>query len=678
VVYFVLPATAAAQEPKRAVIAFWTATPAQDLDLSGHSKPDEPRDRILRELGRHRDLSLGLWSTVLGDYRVEQVALDVSQGTRQTLALYSPRDPMKLSLDPATRQISNWAPTVKRAQNVSVTLRPGLLAQSVPGGAGYAGVVNHSTQPAVVAADEQGQVAAVSLGPVSDLARRAAKLSAGKALVVVAVPASPEGRVQLEALIAQRTPGELLLIAHLPPTPPERALARAPGRFYKQPAFAMGRAGRAGSVTSNTTRQDGLVSSSDLLPTVLEHLGAAVPNQARGEPITVGERLSPAKLEDQRRRWSDVRSNRQSASVRGIVGLAAVLFLLLAALRGLRAAVAPTLRIGALALMWWPTAVLASAAVAPDTRLKEVLVIAVLSMVLGAITDRVVPWPRGPAIPAVVGIAAYTIDLAFGGHLLTDSVLGPSVAFGARFYGISNELEPLLPILALSGLAAVMTGRPITRRTPVVYALVGLVVAVIVGWGRLGADVGGVITVGMGIAVATLMVLPGGITKRAVIVTACVPVVAMGLLIALDLGLSGGDHLSRNLLRTENATELWELVQRRYELAFRVFTSGRTPAYFLAAGLAVWFAVRNRRWLYGDVPHRAWTAVLVGGLAAGVAGMLSNDSGPVLLVNAVLALATVTGYLLGGTKAPRLERAERAPDSSSQTTGPVADPVLTT
>jgi hypothetical protein len=255
-------------------------------------------------------------------------------------------------------------------------------------------------------------------------------------------------------------------------------------------------------------------------------------------------------------------------------------------------------------------------------------------------------------------------------------VLGPSVAFGARFYGVSNELEPLFPILLLTGLAAALSGRPITKRTPLVYAGAGFFLAVVVGWGKLGADVGGVITVGMGVAVATLLMLPGGITKRALVVTALVPVAAIAFLILIDLGLSGGDHLSRNLLRTENSRELWELVSRRYELAFRVLKSGRTPAYFLGAALAVAFALRNRRWLYANLPHRSWAAVLVGGLAAGVAGTLTNDSGPILLVNAVLALAGVTAYLLGGTQsraAELEEEAEAAPQSAPD--APAADPV---
>ncbi len=678
-----LPATAATPGPKRAILVFWTATPGQNADLSGPTKPgptkpDEPRDRILRRLGSHPGLSIGLWSSMLGEYREEQVLLDVSQGTRQTLSLYTPRDPYRLKLDPVTGVVSSWEATKRRAQNVSVTLRPGLMTQSIPGGAGYAGVAGVETGPAAAAADEHGHVAGVSLGTIETLAGRAQQLSDRHALVVVSVPPTKPGRVQLNRIIAQRTAGELLLVAHLPPTPADRALTKPPGRYLQQPAFAMARGGKAGGVTSNTTRQEGLVSSIDILPTVLRHLGISPPDPARGEPIKVGDRMSPQKLEDQRRRWADVRLARQSSSMRGVVAAAVIIFLLLGALRGFRAAIAPALRLGALGLMWWPTAVLASAAVEPRSRLGETVIIAGLSMLAALGTDRVLPWPRGPVLPALVGLVAYTVDLAFGGHLLTNSVLGPSVAFGARFFGVSNELEPLLPILLLSGLAAVMTGRPITRRTTLVYALSGVVLALIVGWGRLGADVGGVITVGMGVAVATLVMLPGGVTKRALLITACVPVVAIAVLIAIDLGLSGGDHLSRNLLRAQSGTELFELVKRRYELAWLKLQSGRTPAYFMGAALAVWFAWRNRKWIYGHVPHRSWIAVLVGGLAAGVAGMLTNDSAPVLLVNAVLALGAATAYLLAGTRARVLEEAPREADPSPRAAGPpAADPVLT-
>ena len=158
-----------------------------------------------------------------------------------------------------------------------------------------------------------------------------------------------------------------------------RPLASPASRLFKQTAFAMGRTGKVGGVTSATTRQDGLVSTIDIAPTVLDYLHVKVPKKVRGTDIKAGSRVSAAHLENLRRRWADVRSSRQASSMRGVVAVAGIVFLVLGLLRGIRAAVAPALRIGALGLMWWPTTVLISAAVEPSTRLKETAIIAVAS-----------------------------------------------------------------------------------------------------------------------------------------------------------------------------------------------------------------------------------------------------------------------------------------------------------
>jgi hypothetical protein len=112
------------------------------------------------------------------------------------------------------------------------------------------------------------------------------------------------------------------------------------------------------------------------------------------------------------------------------------------------------------------------------------------------------------------------------------------------------------------------------------------------------------------------------------------------------------------------------LVARRYELAYRVLVDPANAVALGVACLVVVFAYRNRRTLLPPElapPGRAWTAVLAGGLAGGVAGALSNDSGPILLVNAVVALGAVAAYLRGrpagtavGAAAPIEPREQRA------------------
>src|SRR5204862_511368 len=85
--------------------------------------------------------------------------------------------------------------------------------------------------------------------------------------------------------------------------------------------------------------------------------------------------------------------------------------------------------------------------IAPQRALVEMGIIAAGTFTLGALTDRFVAWPRGPIVPAVVGLAAITLDLINDSELIVQSLLGPNPRFGSRFFGIGNEMEAALPIL---------------------------------------------------------------------------------------------------------------------------------------------------------------------------------------------------------------------------------------
>ena len=71
--------------------------------------------------------------------------------------------------------------------------------------------------------------------------------------------------------------------------------------------------------------------------------------------------------------------------------------LFLGAIKGIRATFRPGLRIGALAVMWWPTMVLFVAGLEPSAKGTETALIATASVALGALPTRSLRWPRGPA-----------------------------------------------------------------------------------------------------------------------------------------------------------------------------------------------------------------------------------------------------------------------------------------
>lgn len=643
---------AAAQAASRTLLVF-VPGPA---DAGERAAPDP----LLRGLDRRSGLAVGLMSPTQGKYSADQALLDITQGARTSPIAYSPREPGALRLAARGRGgvIVGWTAAVARAAAVPGDIVPGRLASAIPGGAGFAGVTGASTRDAAVAADRRGRVAAVSLGPATTLAARARELLRRHRLVIAQLPpGTAAGRI-LDRLLAARSPDELVIVAQSPPSIASVRLLPV--------AITATAASRAG-LTSDTTATAGLVAAIDVLPTILRHLGRPVPTRVTGQPIRLGELRTASQLERLRTRYTHV-APRRLLTLEVLLATWALLTLALAAARGWAGA-RRGLRLGGLAFLWVPSAVLVPAALDPAGAGTEAALAGAGAFVAAALTDRLLPWPRGPLLPAAVAILVYTVDLATGTGLTTLSTLGPNPRSGARFFGVGNEIEAALPILLFTGLAAAFAFKPRSRAMAWTFGVLGAALAVMVGSGYLGADVGGVLTVSSGTAVAALAVMPGGLTRRAVAVAACVPVAALVSLAALDALTGASSHFSRNVLQVNGGASLWEVIGRRYGFAWHTLKRGLMPlvtGFSLAAGVA---ALAMRGVLYRDLPGPAWTAALLGGWVAGVVGGLTNDSGPILFVEATFILGTVTAYLLGRPGRGPLGGAEHEP-ASDHTSGP--------
>ncbi|HEX7165934.1 MAG TPA: hypothetical protein VF230_03030, partial [Acidimicrobiales bacterium] len=347
--------------PDRTVVVAVLPTAPSGALTPAAEKGHEAHDRVLRAFHRIA-ASAGLASTTQGDYDRNQALLDLTQGTRQPASLYGSDLPqLSLTRTPsggATWRFASWPDVVRRAHRASVTIEPGLLADSVPGGAVYVGPAEPG--PAVVAAaDRSGIVGDVSLGSPDTLVARVTDAADRSSLVVVDLPAGDPGLDGVADLVRSTGRGDLVIVLHLPPTPAVRSIGAAPSRFFNQTAIAIHRGGdepvdAPALLRSATTRQPGLVSLIDVAPTALTHLGIDAPDRMRGQVIRSRGEAVASSLEGARRRWHDVRSGRQAGSLRGIVVGALLVFLVLGAWRGLRAAMAPALRVGGLGLLWWP------------------------------------------------------------------------------------------------------------------------------------------------------------------------------------------------------------------------------------------------------------------------------------------------------------------------------------
>jgi hypothetical protein len=513
-----------------------------------------------------KGLSPGLMSAGLGSVPAGQTYLDISQGNRVFDSLYDSELPAQLGGGICGPPYTDAVR--ERAESAPADIAPGLLAATL-----------------------RSAGRACSAGP-SDLAELGERVRALR--------------------------GDDLVIAIERPPPAE-------GR-----ALAIGIAGRGfdGNLTSDSTRFDGYVLSTDVAPTVLDRLGVAVPAEMSGEPIRSTGKVDPAALESLGERMAAVSERRGP-----VIGLALAAWLLVAAavLLG-REAARQAVRLLGLSVVYLPLVLLLAAALEPSQPVEQVLT-AGLAPLLALLTLAALGGYRALATASALTVLACAVDVIIGSPLTSLSLLGPNPGLGVRFYGIGNELEAALAVLVIAGtgaaLSAVGAGLP-ARRAAIAFLAAGALTAGVFAIGRFGADVGAAIVLPFGAAIAAATVL--GCRRRLVLLATAAPLLAVALLALADL-ISGADaHLTRSVLDAGGLGEVGEVVERRLRLSARSFTRPIVFVFMplvIAAGL---LAILGRRriaaWLRGLPALRAG---MLGALAAVLLGALANDSGALIL-----------------------------------------------
>lgn len=613
----------------------------QDLET-----PPSYSEEITDDFAEIPQLSVGLSSVTQGSYRREQALLDISQGTRVSRSTYDPSEVPPVGLARMVGGggvVEGWDAILERAETAPQTIEPGLLASSIPGGVAYVGDATKLQETVIPATDRLGYVSSLALADTSDTARRAIRQSYRYRFVVVATSPGRNGIRELRQILHLRRPGQLVIATQTPPLAPILPLL---------PIAAAGLGENAGDpvneeatgLSSDTTNLPNLVAGIDIAPTVLDHLGIEIPEAMTGKPIRAEGERQPEELTPFRDRLDDLGPRRTPALAFVFLGWL-LIYLAAGAIAGREKISRAVRRTGGLAILWIPSVILVPAALGNPSAGLEYGLIAGLALLLGFLSDRFLPWPRATLVPAVVGLTVITVDLALGSHLITRSVLGPNPGYGSRFYGIGNELKPALMVLLLAGLAAALTSRPKSRKTAGIVIGCGIGLGVILGSGRLGAGVGSSIIVASATAVAAILMLPGRMTwKRGAIILAA-PVIGLVLLAGLDLATAGGQgHFSHVL--TGGGDGFIDDVRRRSTLAWQQLWKGNMALVTLGCLLAAAFAIRNRD-MFKPFPGPIWPAALIGGLAGGLIGSVTEDSGPLLIVVATIALTGVCSYLLG-------------------------------
>jgi cytochrome c551/c552 len=140
---------------------------------------------------------------------------------------------------------------------------------------------------------------------------------------------------------------------------------------------------------------------------------------------------------------------------------------------------------------------------------------------------------------APLAIAAFFVAflcvLLFDTRVNSLAVLGARPDSGARFYGVTNELETLL--LPPTLIAAAADGAAW-------FVAVGVLALVTVGWSRTGADGGGLVVYAVALGVLALRLRGQRLSVRSAIAVAAGVAVLVLALIGLDAALGGSNHVT--------------------------------------------------------------------------------------------------------------------------------------
>jgi hypothetical protein len=559
-----------------------------------------PRGTGVEKLARVRGISPGLLSAGLGGVPAAQTYLDVSQGNRVFDSLYGSELPGDVGGGICGPGYS--AAVVERAESAPAEIVPGLLALTLK------------------RAGERCDVRSTSLA-------------------------------ELPALVRSLRGDDLLIAFSRPPPATNRALA-------------IGIAGRGfdGDLTSDSTRLDGYVLSTDIAPTILRRLGIPVPSPMSGQPIFSTGAVDAVGVVSLEKRLALISERRGP-----VIGLSLLAWLIafgLAVLVGWRGSLStpyvqkeprdensrvPTARIGVrlagLSVVYLPLLLLLGAALEPSQGAEQALV-ALGAPLLAGLTLAILGGYRALAVACGLTVVAYAIDVIVGSPLTALSLLGPNPGLGVRFYGIGNELEALLAVLIVAGTGAGLTGfasRLSPRGCAGAFLGVGLLSAFVFAAGRFGADVGAAIVFPLGAAVAAAAIAAR--RRRTALLVVAAPLVVVALIALIDLVSGANAHLTRSVLDAGGLRSLGDVAQRRLQLSAHSFTRPIVfvfaPLIAALAAIAVIKRDRLRAWLSGRPAVRAG---LIGAVAATLVGTLANDSGALLLEIGTAYLLVFVGF----------------------------------
>lgn len=412
-----------------------------------------------------------------------------------------------------------------------------------------------------------------------------------------------------------------------------------------------------GWLVSGTTRRPGLVTNTDIAPTILTWLGVPVPYTMSGRNITAIPHSDPLPpLVQENHRIVAVFGQRPTilqtyVVLQILVILAGIVFLFLVPRVPRRwLSILQRLLVGVTTI---PLLILLLPPFFSTKMMVNLFSLGVGAVVLTYLATR---WSRHPLDPflLIYTLTSLTIavDVVRGAPLIRASLLGYDPMGGARFYGLGNEFMGVYIGAAI--LALTMLGERWPRLRPYTTTLVGLgflLSTYLIAAPHLGANVGGAISVMFAFAWTWFALRDNRVTLPALLWTVVVIFLTLTGLTIYDASLPGGTstHLGQtwHLVKAGGASQFLMIVVRKLAMNWKLMKYtiwSRGLIAFIAAFIVLTYRPVG---VLKKVTRRypLLTKGLWGSLAGTVAAFIANDSGVVAAATLLLYPTALYVYL---------------------------------
>ncbi len=441
-----------------------------------------------------------------------------------------------------------------------------------------------------------------------------------------------------------------------------------------------------GLLTSGSTRREGIVTSTDIAPTVLEVLGIDVPAYLTGRAITSvpseGEKID--RLVERNRSFIVVHELSLAVIVYFIIFQIIVLFIVVLVLYSqleVSRSVAKLMSLLLLAMIAFPlglfiTPNIPASVESSSSYFLTIFISVVVIVAIASIRGKQRFWPLYFITGATV-IFLTTNILIFGAASDLISIFGYSPITAGRFYGMGNQAMSVFVAASIVLASVILEGLKDKRGKDlvekgsklikVVVAAFFILVLFVIGYPGLGANTGGIFTALAGFSVAYLYFFSPSITLKQIMSMLMFAVIALALFLTADIYLLPvKTHMGRAFLTIIEGgpAEFWQIAGRKLSANIRIFRYTSWSYLFLTiAIILIFFRVyrKNRSEEKFSSKYRYLDAGLNGGLVAGIVGALTNDSGVSITAIILAYFLAVIFYIqifdrfLSGKKTGRID-----------------------